>query len=93
MLISESLAKSKFPGQDPIGQRLRIGPADGPWNTVVGVVGNVKQTSLAVARPMRCISQARNGACSRTERDGSWFARAAAHRPHSRDQTGDLVGG
>jgi putative ABC transport system permease protein len=48
VLISESLAKSKFPGQDPIGQRLRIGPTTGPWNTVVGVVGNVKQTSLAM---------------------------------------------
>jgi putative ABC transport system permease protein len=48
VLISESLAKSKFPGQDPIGQRLRIGPNDGPWDTVVGVVGNVKQTSLVM---------------------------------------------
>jgi putative ABC transport system permease protein len=50
VLISESLAKSKFPGEDPIGQRLRIGPDTGPWNTVVGVVGNVKQTSLEVAQ-------------------------------------------
>jgi putative ABC transport system permease protein len=48
VLISESLANLKFPGQDPIGQRLRLGPSTGPWNTVVGVVGNVKQTSLAV---------------------------------------------
>lgn len=48
VLISESLAKSKFPGQDPIGQRLRIGSNDGPWSTVVGVVGNVKQTSLVM---------------------------------------------
>ncbi|MFL6275563.1 MAG: ADOP family duplicated permease [Blastocatellia bacterium] len=48
VLISESLAKSKFLDQDPIGQRLRIGPTTGPWNTVVGVVGNVRQTSLAV---------------------------------------------
>jgi putative ABC transport system permease protein len=47
VLISESLAKIKFPGQDPIGQRLRLGPTTGPWNTIVGVVGNVKQTSLA----------------------------------------------
>jgi putative ABC transport system permease protein len=50
VLISESLAKSKFPGQDPIGQRLRIGPSDGPWYTVVGVVGNVKQTSLVMSQ-------------------------------------------
>jgi putative ABC transport system permease protein len=45
-LISESLAKSRFQGSSPIGQRLRIGPA-GPY-TIVGVVGDVKQMSLAL---------------------------------------------
>jgi putative ABC transport system permease protein len=53
ILISESLAKRKFPGQDPLGQRVRIGPdvgrADRPWHTIVGVVGDVKQTSLALS--------------------------------------------
>ncbi len=48
VLISESLASRKFPGQDPIGQRLRIGAPDGPWYTVAGVVGDVKQVSLAL---------------------------------------------
>jgi putative ABC transport system permease protein len=54
ILISESFAKRKFPGQDPLGQRVRIGPdvdrADRPWHTVVGVVGDVKQTSLALTK-------------------------------------------
>lgn len=50
VVISESLAKSKFPGQDPTGQRLRIGANDGPWFTIVGVAGNVKQTSLAISQ-------------------------------------------
>ncbi len=50
-VISESLARSKFPGHDPLGQRLRIGPASGePWYTMVGVVGNVKQVSLALTQ-------------------------------------------
>ena len=49
LLISESLAKRKFPNQDPIGQRLHIGPTNRPWFTIVGVVGDVKQTSLAVS--------------------------------------------
>lgn len=44
-VISKSLAKRRLPGGDPIGQRLRIGPA-GPF-TVVGVVGDVRQMSLA----------------------------------------------
>jgi putative ABC transport system permease protein len=50
VVISESLARSKFGNEDPIGQRLRIGPTTGPWNTVVGVAGNVKQSSLAVTQ-------------------------------------------
>jgi putative ABC transport system permease protein len=50
-LLSESLAKSQFPGQDPIGKRLHVGPTERPWYTVVGVVGDVKQTSLAINEP------------------------------------------
>ncbi len=49
VVISESLAKHKFGDQDPIGQRVRLGPSDGPWHTIVGVVGDVKQTSLAAS--------------------------------------------
>lgn len=47
-LISESVARHRLGGIDPIGQRLRIGALDGPLYTVVGVVGDVKQLSLAV---------------------------------------------
>jgi len=50
-LISESLAKNEFPGRDPIGRRFHVGPLDRPWYTVVGVVGDVKQTSLALSDP------------------------------------------
>jgi putative ABC transport system permease protein len=46
-LVSESLARSAFGGQDPVGQRIRVGPAS---FTVVGVVGDVKQTSLAASQ-------------------------------------------
>jgi putative ABC transport system permease protein len=46
-LISESMAKRRLPGQDPIGKQIYIGPA-GPY-TVVGVVGDVRQESLALA--------------------------------------------
>ena len=51
VVISESLAEHKFQGRDPIGQRVHIGARNGPWYTIVGVVGNVKQTSLAADRP------------------------------------------
>ncbi|MCA1649933.1 MAG: ABC transporter permease [Acidobacteria bacterium] len=46
-LINESFAKRSFPGIDPLGQRLRIGPMDGPPYTMVGIVGDGKQLSLA----------------------------------------------
>jgi putative ABC transport system permease protein len=51
VLISESLAKSQFPGQDPIGKRVHVGPMNRPWYTVVGVVGDVKQNSLVTDEP------------------------------------------
>jgi putative ABC transport system permease protein len=47
VVVSESLARAKFKGQDPIGRRVRIGPVNGPWFTIVGVAGNIKQASLA----------------------------------------------
>ena len=52
VLINEAFANRKFPGRDPIGQRVRVGldvgHGDKPWATIVGVVGNVKQQSLAM---------------------------------------------
>jgi putative ABC transport system permease protein len=48
-VISETLAKHRFGDQDPVGQCVRLGPSDGPWHTIVGVVGDVKQTSLAAS--------------------------------------------
>ena len=47
-VISESFAHRRFPGSDPIGRRLHVGPVSGESYTVVGVVGDVRQTSLAV---------------------------------------------
>lgn len=48
-LINESLAKQKFPNQDPVGRKICIrcdvGPNQ-PWSTIIGVVGDVRQTSL-----------------------------------------------
>jgi predicted permease len=49
VVINESFAKRKFPGRNPIGQHLHVGPDRGPWFTVVGVVGDVKQLSLATS--------------------------------------------
>ena len=47
-LVSESFARTVLKGLEPIGQRMRIGPATGLPYTVVGVVGDVKQVSLTL---------------------------------------------
>ena len=49
-VISESVAKRRLPGVDAIGQRLRIGASPG-WFTIVGIVGDVRQASLAIDPP------------------------------------------
>jgi len=48
VIISESIARRFWPGQDPLGKRLKWGPPQSkdPWLTVVGVVGDVKQLKL-----------------------------------------------
>ncbi|MGH9824580.1 MAG: ADOP family duplicated permease, partial [Blastocatellia bacterium] len=51
VVISESYANRIWPGQDPISRRLRLGgPPGRPWDVVVGVVGDVKQASLAASQ-------------------------------------------
>jgi predicted lysophospholipase L1 biosynthesis ABC-type transport system permease subunit len=43
------MADRFWPGADPIGKRIKLGPEDSrePWMEVVGVAGDVKQSSLA----------------------------------------------
>ncbi len=51
VLINQSFARRKFPGQDPIGRRVRFGgPENRPWDVIVGVVGDVNQMSLAAGQ-------------------------------------------
>ncbi|MGA9995891.1 MAG: ABC transporter permease [Pyrinomonadaceae bacterium] len=47
MVISESMARRYFPGEDPIGMRLKTGGCtECEWTTIVGVVGDVKNNGL-----------------------------------------------
>ncbi len=41
-VVNEALARKYWPGQDPIGKRLRISWAPPVWLTVVGVTANVR---------------------------------------------------
>jgi predicted permease len=54
IVVSQRMAHTYWPDQDPIGKRIKLGrPGDqAPWVTVVGVVGNVQQVDLIKdARP------------------------------------------
>lgn len=46
-VINDTMARKLFPDQDPIGQHVRTGPgANGPWTTIIGVVGDIKHGGL-----------------------------------------------
>ena len=52
VIINDALARSYFGAQDPIGQRIafdRAPDSASVWRTIVGVVGNEHQSSLAIA--------------------------------------------
>lgn len=48
VVVSESMAARMWPGEDPLGKRLKFGSADSPapWYTVVGVADDVRYRSL-----------------------------------------------
>jgi predicted permease len=46
IVISQALAEQSFPGENPLGRRIRVGQGNNDWREIVGVVGNVKQTGL-----------------------------------------------
>ena len=48
VVVNETLARQIWPGEDPVGKRLRFPPDDAkkPWRVVVGIVADVKQYSL-----------------------------------------------
>jgi predicted permease len=47
IIVNRALVEHFWPGQDPIGKRIKIGVAESPtpWMTVVGEIGDIKQTA------------------------------------------------
>ena len=53
ILINETAARSMWPGEDPIGKRVKLGGLDQPWWTVAGVVADIHHSGLDVAPTMQ----------------------------------------
>jgi putative ABC transport system permease protein len=49
VIVNEAFEKHHFPGESAVGKRIRLmpGPAETRWQTVVGVVSDVRQSGLA----------------------------------------------
>jgi putative ABC transport system permease protein len=50
-IVNQALADKYFPGEDPIGRRIvfdRVPEPDSRWREIVGVVGNVRDETLAL---------------------------------------------
>jgi putative ABC transport system permease protein len=52
VLVNQAFSRRFWPAQEPIGKRVHLGDPQGPWRTVVGVVGDVRHVSLAAAPPL-----------------------------------------
>ena len=51
-IVSASLARRYWPGQDPVGRRVRFGGTEKePWVTIVGVVADARQLGLREQMP------------------------------------------
>ena len=52
-LVNETMAKELWPGEDPLGKRIKFVGSDtpAPWRTVVGVVSDVSQYGLDKKAP------------------------------------------
>lgn len=61
VVVNHKLAQQSWPGQDPIGKRLRIGieKMQTPWATVVGEVADVKESSPDIPAKQQIYSTVR----------------------------------
>jgi putative ABC transport system permease protein len=101
LLINSRMAETCFPGENPIGRRLKLTSFDqnSPWFTVVGVVGDTRHTSLDSAlRPQVYVHQNVEPTPSmvvvlRARNDPSGYAsvaRAAVHELDANQPTGRI---
>jgi len=78
IVISETMARTFWPGQNAIGKRIKLGrlTQDLPWISVVGIVGDVRQLELTrVPRPAMYLPALQDMGTGDTLRD--WVVRTS----------------
>jgi putative ABC transport system permease protein len=61
VVINETFAKAHWPGESPLGHRVRYGGPTQPWRTIVGVVKDVRERGYELAmKPGSYIPYAQN---------------------------------
>ena len=48
VVINQTMARQLFPNVDPVGKRVRMATT-APWNTIIGVIGDVRHSGLETA--------------------------------------------
>jgi predicted permease len=46
VIVNETFARQYFPGQDPLGKRMRLGGSRSPWSEIIGVARDSKYRTL-----------------------------------------------
>jgi putative ABC transport system permease protein len=101
VLINSMMADTCFPGENPIGRRIKLTSFDqaSPWFTIIGVVGDTRHTALDSAlRPQVYVSLGQDPTTQmvvvvRTQDDPAGYAsvaRAAVHEIDSNQPAGRI---
>jgi len=99
-VVNQAFARVNFPGQQTLGKRIRFGPLrnPGPWETIVGVVGDVKAEGLErdtrpqIYRPILQVSGLAQNLVLRTDGDPALLAHAVRETVRSVDKDLPLYG-
>lgn len=60
-VINQTLATRYFRGEDPIGKRIMVDEPGEPWQTIVGIIGDVHHSGLSAAAEPEIFSQYMQG--------------------------------
>jgi putative ABC transport system permease protein len=99
-LVSAALAARIWPGENPLGKRIRLGGPARPWRTVIGVTGNVRHKGLDVAETYQFYVPERQWFFSdvqevlvvRTQGDPTMMAAAVQRAVRDLDPTQPIIG-